>query len=202
MAGDVAAAIRFALAQIGKPYVYGAVGPNSYDCSGLMMKAYGAAGYKLPRTTEQMIADPSLMPVTKAQLAPGDLVFPESGHVQMYLGGGKVVEAPHTGLSVRIAPLGVVEYARRVGTPAGGTWGGNASPVDSTTPSSGPSPADVTSVVAQGLGAGIPKFVVNILGPIGSWLIWSAETVMGLAMVGFGLWMLVTQAGIREVIGS
>lgn len=197
---NASAAIRFCLAQVGKPYVYGAQGPNSYDCSGLMMKGYAAAGYSIPRTTEAMIADPSLQVVSKNQLAPGDLVFPESGHVQMYLGGGKVVEAPHTGLNVRIAPLGTVQYARRVTTPAPGNWTtGNASPVDNTTPASGPTQADITSLISQGIGAGIPKFFVNILAPVGSWFLWAGETAAGLAMIAFGIFIVIKQTPLGRI---
>ncbi|WP_432049928.1 C40 family peptidase [Verrucosispora sp. NA02020] len=111
------AVVSFALAQRGKPYVWGAEGPDSYDCSGLMMAAWAKGGVQIPRvTTDQVrtgIAVPSL-----AEMRPGDLIFiPGSdgtmsrpGHVGMYIGldrnGRKyLVQAPRTGDVVKIAPV-------------------------------------------------------------------------------------------------
>lgn len=91
----VATAIAFARAHIGDPYVFGATGPHSWDCSGLVMKAYASAGVILPRTTGMMINVGT--PVAKEQLQPGDLVFPDFHHVQIYTGGGRIIEAPQTG---------------------------------------------------------------------------------------------------------
>lgn len=111
--GDVApptaaagAAIAFALAQIGKPYVWGATGPNSYDCSGLMLRAYEAAGILLPRVSRQQFHAGAHVAVTDAQ--PGDLLFwaydPNDvrtiHHVAMYLGGNEIVEAQQSGVPV------------------------------------------------------------------------------------------------------
>ncbi|WP_327289150.1 C40 family peptidase [Streptomyces sp. NBC_01198] len=114
--GRAAAAIKFALAQRGKPYVYGATGPGSYDCSGLTQAAYGAAGVKLGRTTYDQ--DKDGVAVSKADLQPGDLVFFYSGlsHVGIYLGNGQIVHAPHTGAFVEVAPLSWMPFAaaRRV----------------------------------------------------------------------------------------
>lgn len=105
-------AVTFALAQLGKPYVFGAAGPTAYDCSGLTMTAWAAAGVLLPHYTVAQaelgtpVADVSL-------LRPGDLVFiPGSdgtmqapGHVGMYIGGGLIIEAPQTGDVVKLVPL-------------------------------------------------------------------------------------------------
>lgn len=110
-------AIAFALAQVGKPYKWGATGPNSYDCSGLVMAAYGAAGIRLPRTTYAQVLVGSRISSSRL-LAPGDLVFPDPGHVQIYIGNGKVVEAPHTGAQVRVMNMWGFWTARRVTTPA------------------------------------------------------------------------------------
>lgn len=114
--GRAAAAINFALAQRGKPYVYGATGPGSYDCSGLTQAAYRAAGIKLGRATFNQVTEG--VPVSKADLRPGDLVFFYSGvsHVGIYLGDGKIVHAPHTGAVVEIAPMSWMPFntARRV----------------------------------------------------------------------------------------
>lgn len=98
-----AAAINFALSQIGKPYVWGATGPDAYDCSGLMLRAYQAAGITLPRVSADQFHAGALLPVRDAQ--PGDLMFlafdrndPATiHHVFMYLGGNEIVEAPYQG---------------------------------------------------------------------------------------------------------
>ena len=100
-------AIAFALSQIGKPYVWGATGPGAYDCSGLMLRAYQAAGINLPRVSSDQFHAGALLPVRDAQ--PGDLMFlaynPDDPstihHVFMYLGNNQIVEAPYTGQNVR-----------------------------------------------------------------------------------------------------
>jgi cell wall-associated NlpC family hydrolase len=100
-------AIKFALSQIGKPYVWGATGPNAYDCSGLMLRAYQSAGINLPRVSVDQFHGGALLPVRNAQ--PGDLMFlaynrndPRTiHHVFMYLGNNQIVEAPFTGVPVR-----------------------------------------------------------------------------------------------------
>lgn len=109
--------LAFARAQIGKPYVFGATGPNSYDCSGLAQAAYASAGIRISRVTETQIAEGS--PVSQSQLAPGDLVFPDPGHVQIYSGNGNVIEAPHSGANVREVPMWGFWQARRI--TSGGT---------------------------------------------------------------------------------
>lgn len=112
--GRVQSAIAFALAQIGKPYVWATAGPNSYDCSGLVYAAFKNAGYKFNGrpTTYTLIGMGT--EVSKADLQPGDLVFPDAGHVQIYLGGGMIVEAPHTGANVRKVPMWGFWRARRL----------------------------------------------------------------------------------------
>lgn len=107
------AAVAFARAQIGKPYGWGATGPNAYDCSGLVQAAWKAGGVSLPRTTAQMIF--SGRAVAKADLIPGDLVFPDAGHVQIYSNNGNVIEAPHTGTVIRECKMWGFMAARRVG---------------------------------------------------------------------------------------
>lgn len=96
-----ARAVAFARAQLGKPYVWGATGPNSYDCSGLTRAAWRAAGVTLPRTTwDQVEAAPRI--ATK-QLRPGDLIFyyADISHVGIYVGGGRMIHAPRPGAYVR-----------------------------------------------------------------------------------------------------
>lgn len=111
-AGARAAAISFALAQLGKPYRWAAAGPDAYDCSGLVLAAYARVGVRLPHQTGSMIRYGT--PVGRGQLQPGDIVFPTSGHVAIYLGGGRIVHAPHIGDHVRIAPLYAFYAARRL----------------------------------------------------------------------------------------
>jgi len=103
--GQASAAVRFAYAQLGKPYVYGAAGPSSYDCSGLTMRAWGAAGVSLPHNAAAQQA--SIPAVSLSNLEPGDLVFFGSPayHVAIYIGGGRVIAAPHTGTVVQIQSL-------------------------------------------------------------------------------------------------
>lgn len=106
-----AAALAFARAQLGKPYVWGAVGPSSYDCSGLTGAAYAAAGVHLPRVaSQQWYAGPH---IALADLQPGDLMFWASNlndpnsihHVSLYLGNSMMLAAPHTGDVVKIQPV-------------------------------------------------------------------------------------------------
>jgi cell wall-associated NlpC family hydrolase len=102
-----AAAIAFAEAQLGKPYEYAATGPNTYDCSGLTMRAWGAAGVSMPHYSGAQYAMFPHVPLDELQ--PGDLIFWGSGgseHVSMYIGGGLQIAATHTGDYVRIQPVG------------------------------------------------------------------------------------------------
>jgi cell wall-associated NlpC family hydrolase len=98
-------AIAFARAQIGEPYVWGATGPNSWDCSGLTQAAYRAAGVTLPRTTGEQVVVGSR--VSQSDMQPGDLVFfySDHSHVGIYIGGGEMIHAPHTGTVVKVAPI-------------------------------------------------------------------------------------------------
>ncbi|WP_018541625.1 MULTISPECIES: C40 family peptidase [unclassified Streptomyces] len=106
-----AQAVAFAHAALGKPYAWGATGPAAYDCSGLTLAAWKAAGVTLPRTTYTQITSGAR--VTWPHLAPGDLVFFYSGisHVGLYIGGGEMIHAPHPGVPVQIAPLDQLPFA-------------------------------------------------------------------------------------------
>lgn len=108
----VVTAIAYAANQLGKPYIWGGVGPVGYDCSGLVMMAYEAAGIALPRTTFQQVYAGT--PVYSfADLEPGDLLFTpgsdgtaaDPGHVGMYIGSGLVIQAPETGEDIEITPF-------------------------------------------------------------------------------------------------
>ncbi|MFF8970363.1 NlpC/P60 family protein [Streptomyces sp. NPDC014995] len=98
-------AVRYAVRQLGKPYQWGAEGPASYDCSGLTSEAWRAAGSPIPRTSQEQWARLPRIPLD--ELRPGDLViyFPDATHVAMYVGGGRVVQAPRTGEKIKISPV-------------------------------------------------------------------------------------------------
>nr|WP_324195963.1 DUF4226 domain-containing protein [Nocardia abscessus] len=109
--GAAAKAIQVALAQLGDPYVWGAEGPNAFDCSGLMQYAAAAAGVRIPRVAADQYR--TLPKVNPRDIKPGDLIFPSSsfkgannpGHVIMYIGNGMCVEAPRTGGHVQYRKL-------------------------------------------------------------------------------------------------
>ena len=104
----------FATAQIGKQYVFGAVGPNVFDCSGLTLKAFAAAGVKLPRTSQQQYAATKKYAVSKGQLRKGDLVFFHiladsqggANHVGIYWGDNKMLHASRPGKPIKIVDMG------------------------------------------------------------------------------------------------
>jgi cell wall-associated NlpC family hydrolase len=103
-------AVAFVYAQLGKPYVWGATGPGSYDCSGLVQAAWAAAGVTIPRTTYEMWA--ALPHIATSAIQPGDLLFYDGiGHVSMYVGGGYIIDAPRTGLNVQKLPKNTDWYA-------------------------------------------------------------------------------------------
>jgi len=111
--------ILFAASQLGKPYAWGATGPDAFDCSGLTMMAYRSAGIAIPRTSqEQWAAGPYVPP---GQEQPGDLVFfpgsdgtaQDPGHAGIVLGGGLMIDAPYTGAPVRVDVIaGEVGFTR------------------------------------------------------------------------------------------
>jgi cell wall-associated NlpC family hydrolase len=103
--GRAAAAIQAAYSQLGDPYVYGAGGPGSFDCSGLTMFAWNAAGVSLPHSSSAQYS--AARRVSSSELQPGDLVFYYSpiSHVGIYVGGGRIIHAPRPGRSVEIVGL-------------------------------------------------------------------------------------------------
>ena len=106
-----------AMAQLGKPYVWGAAGPSSFDCSGLAEYAYGAAGLSLPHSSAMQST--MGVAVSESSLQPGDLVFFYSpvSHVGIYIGNGQIVHAPTEGDVVKvsdIAYMGLYAGARRL----------------------------------------------------------------------------------------
>jgi cell wall-associated NlpC family hydrolase len=99
------------MAQVGKAYVYGAAGPNAFDCSGLMMMAWAQAGISLPHSSSAQYG--MGRHVSSNDLQPGDLVFYYSpiSHVAMYIGNGLIVEAANPGAGIRVSPVFSMPYA-------------------------------------------------------------------------------------------
>ncbi|MFI8433160.1 NlpC/P60 family protein [Streptomyces sp. NPDC079020] len=114
-------AVAFAVGQIGKPYVWGAEGPDSFDCSGLTSQAWASAGRAIPRTSQEQWR--RLPKVSVASLRPGDLVvyFPKATHVALYIGNGMVVQAPRPGSSVKVSPVASNPLLGAVRPDPGGT---------------------------------------------------------------------------------
>ena len=97
-------AVSVALAQVGKPYQWGAAGPDSFDCSGLVMYAWAAAGVQLPHYVASQYA--ATRHISIDQLQPGDIVYYNNfGHDGLYIGNGQIVHAPHTGSYVQVVDL-------------------------------------------------------------------------------------------------
>jgi cell wall-associated NlpC family hydrolase len=126
VAAAVDGAIAYAQAQLGKPYQFGGAGPNSWDCSGLTMMAYRAVGvyvgaHLVSSQYNTMAAEGRL--VNLSQIQAGDLLFyADSGgfyHETLYIGGGKMIEAPRPGVAVRIASIRYGDLKPYAGRPTG-----------------------------------------------------------------------------------
>lgn len=154
----VAAARRL----LGAPYVYGATGPTSFDCSGLAQYVYHLVGVSLPRTSEEQYTVGT--PITAEQLQPGDLVFSPGadgsasapGHVGIYAGNGQLIVAPHTGTDVQVQQLAnfsATGYRRPPGLSSTGSDTGTAQQVGSI--------GDTAAGIAGGLFGGLPSDVVG-----------------------------------------
>jgi cell wall-associated NlpC family hydrolase len=101
-----AVALSWAFSELGKPYVWGATGPDTFDCSGLTQFAWQQAGVSIPRVADEQ--DSWTIPVPLSQLLPGDLVFfgkSDIHHVGIYIGNGLMINAPHTGDVVRVSSI-------------------------------------------------------------------------------------------------
>lgn len=111
--GNVQAVLNLAYGQLGKPYQYGATGTSTFDCSGFTQYVYkNATGRDISRTTYSQINVGT--PVSQSQLQPGDLVFPHTGHVGIYVGNGQMIHAPQTGDVVKVSPVYNFYAARRI----------------------------------------------------------------------------------------
>jgi peptidoglycan DL-endopeptidase CwlO len=141
-------ALAFAIKQLDKPYLFGAEGPKQYDCSGLVWASYRSAGVSVPRIARDQYHGTT--PIGVDQLLPGDLLFfsttsntdwRQITHVGMYVGDGKMIEAPMTGENVKIAPVWWSAFfgATRVVPAVGGV--ASPSPTPAPSPSHSPSPS-------------------------------------------------------------
>ena len=112
--GRAAAAVSYAMAQVGDAYVYGAMGDDAFDCSGLTMRAWGAAGVALPHSSSAQYG--SGPHISASDLQPGDLVFYYSpiSHVGMYIGNGLIVHAANPGTGVAVSGLYSMPYVGAV----------------------------------------------------------------------------------------
>jgi cell wall-associated NlpC family hydrolase len=101
-------AIAYATDQLGKPYVWGAEGPDSFDCSGLTSQAWASAGYPIPRTSQEQWRQLQKVPIR--QMRPGDLIIYNSDatHVALYVGDGLIIHAPRPGRTVTVAGAGTM----------------------------------------------------------------------------------------------
>ena len=111
-------AIAAARAEIGKPYVFGSTGPDSWDCSSLMQHAWQVAGVQISRTTYSQVESPQLRRIPYGQRRPGDLIYfmmhgAEYDHVGMVIDRSRMIEAPRTGLSVRYQAYDIDYYRSR-----------------------------------------------------------------------------------------
>ena len=101
---------------LGKPYVYGAAGPNAFDCSGLTQYIYNKFGIGLSRTTYTQVGEGTK--VNRSDLKAGDLVFFNTegsiSHVGIYVGNGQMIHAPHTGDVIKVGPIGNFYAGRRI----------------------------------------------------------------------------------------
>ncbi|WP_433245470.1 C40 family peptidase [Streptosporangium sp. CA-135522] len=117
---QVKTALTAAISKLGRPYVWGAEGPDTFDCSGLVQWAYAQAGVKVPRVTHQQFVSGPQIPLSQVQ--PGDLLFwrhdPTNpgyvSHVAIYWGNGKMLQAPRTGDVVKLSPVSTRNFAGAV----------------------------------------------------------------------------------------
>jgi hypothetical protein len=158
--------LAIATSELGRPYVYGDEGPTSFDCSGLMQYVFAQVGIQLPRTAEAQ--QKATARVTNP--LPGDLVFfgSPAGHVGLYIGGGKMISAPHPGAVVHVTGVGTpTNYGRVSGL--GTAYAGTVGLITDTA-------ANAASTVGGWLG-GARYIVVE-----------AAFVGLGLALAGYGLY--------------
>lgn len=162
-------AIAVASAELGKPYVWGAEGPGSFDCSGLMQWIFSHVGISLPRTAAQQQAATTRV----ASPLPGDLVFygAPAYHVGLYIGGGKMIDAPDVGDVVKVQSV----------------WG---SPTYGRVSGLGAAAATVVAPVVGAVGLGAST-LSDWLGGARNITLEFVFVGLGLGLVGFGIWRAV-----------
>jgi NlpC/P60 family len=149
---DTEKAVQAALSKLGAKYVWGASGPDTFDCSGLVVWAFGQAGISMTRTTYTQVMQGTAVTGPPQR---GDLVFPEAGHVMIALGGNQGVHAPDVGDVVKVSTYWTTPYAVRRMGPNSGTPGS----VDSMSQFAAPSSGDVTYGHVVSLGKPIQSMV-------------------------------------------
>jgi cell wall-associated NlpC family hydrolase len=100
--------VNMARTHLNQPYVYGAAGPGAFDCSGLVQYVHGQVGIAVPRTTGSQLA--AARPVAKSSASPGDVIFIGNYHVGIYVGGGQMIDAPHSGSVVQQRSIWTSDY--------------------------------------------------------------------------------------------
>jgi hypothetical protein len=159
--------------ELGKPYVFGDEGPNAFDCSGLMQFVFAQVGIHLPRTAAQQQAATTRV----ATPAPGDLVFfgEPAHHVGLYIGGGRMISAPHAGAVVHIAGVGnPSNYGRVAGLGAGA--------------------AAAVGVLTGAVGT-VASPIGDLLGGARDLVVQALFAALGVGLVGYGLYRTVRPAG-------
>ncbi|GGN29933.1 NlpC/P60 family protein [Streptomyces fuscichromogenes] len=169
-ASGAAAAVAFARHQLGVSYLWGGTGNGGYDCSGLVQAAWRSAGVTLPRTAAAQASAGTR--ISRTALQPGDLVFTYGyGHVQLYAGGGRVIEAAHSGTSVRYAALprtAAVDAYVRVRGPARTTTATKATDASYIHTTTAPAAGPVRQIAAQVFGSEY-ECVANIIARESGW---------------------------------
>jgi hypothetical protein len=196
--------IAVAMAQRGKPYVFGSAGPDTFDCSGLVVYAYKhGAGISLPHFTGTLWGKGSA--ISKANLAPGDLVFPNPSHVGIYIGSGQMVVAPHTGTVVQVQSVKTVWGARRIIDP-GTAVGLNVQNLDTQTVGSAIPGVDQIKAI-YGVFQKFNDMAAYVSDPH-AWVRFGMYAA-GVALILFGMWKFdtgkaVVQSGVNAVkkVGS
>lgn len=185
--GNVATLLTALRSQLGVPYKWAWEKPGQgFDCSGLTQWGFGQIGVKIPRTTVTQVLQGQK--VTRDQLQPGDLVFPEFPihHVQVYSGNGNIIEAPETGKNVREVPIWGFYTARRIVADTSGTSGAQGFTI--------PGAGDVAKAAAGILIPGLPSFP-SLFANSRHFMLRVLEVALGIALIS----VAVVQIGSNKI---
>lgn len=202
--------------ELGKPYVWGAAGPGSFDCSGLVQWVYGLAGIKVPRTSREQKKAGTIISLSQAQ--PGDLVLysypgqadnpPPANHVGIYAGPGMMIDAPHSGADVRYDPIdtahldSVVHISGSAGSAGVAenaayqqSLASNAGWTDFLDPGSWPGIAfaplgGIFSGISSAIGSVARDVVVAIFTALGPVILETLSMIAAAALIMLGLWRM------------